>query len=50
MQSTGIVPSRPAIAWLVCSARWMLGISGPAPTIWGRSESAARKSAISAPV
>src|SRR5436305_2035432 len=45
MQSTGIVPSSPAIACVVCSSRWMRGISGPAPTICGRRERAARNHA-----
>ena len=45
MQSTGIVPRRPTTAWDVPNASWIEGISGPTPTIWGRSVSAARKSA-----
>ena len=49
MQSTGIVPSRPAIACVVPSPCWMLGISGPTPMICGRSARAARNNAARAP-
>ena len=46
----GIVPSRPTTACDVPNASWIDGISGPTPTICGRSVSAARKSATSVAV
>ena len=48
MQSTGIVPSRPASACEASRSSWISSISGPTPTICGRSASAARNSPASA--
>src|SRR3954469_2500461 len=45
MQSTGIVPSRPATAWLTPRSSWIAGSNGPTPTSCGRSVRAARNSA-----
>ena len=45
IQSTGIVPSSPATAWVTSRSSWTAGSSGPIPTSCGRSASAARKSA-----
>ena len=39
MQRTGIVPSSPATACEMSRSSWIAGISGPTPTIWGRSAS-----------
>ena len=50
MHSTGIVPSNPITACDVPRSSWIDGISGPIPTIWGRSASAARNSARSVAV
>src|SRR4051812_6560042 len=50
MQRTGIVPSSPTTACEVPNASWIDGISGPTPTICGRSVSAARNSATSVAV
>ena len=47
MHSTGIVPSSPATACETPRSAWMSGSSGPAPTSWGRSASAATNSAAS---
>src|SRR4051794_16890342 len=45
MQSTGIVPRRPATACVTSRSCLIDGSSGPIPTSCGRSVSAARKSA-----
>lgn len=49
MHNTGIVPSRPATACETSRSSWIEGISGPTPTICGRSASPARKSPASRP-
>ena len=45
MQSTGIVPTSPATACETPKSSWMSGMSGPAPTSWGRRATAASSSA-----
>ncbi len=45
MQSTGMVPTSPATECETPRSSWMSGMSGPAPTSWGRRATAASRSA-----
>ena len=47
MQRTGIVPSKPATACVVCRLSCIVGSSGPMPTICGRSVIATKNSPAS---
>src|SRR5262249_44754358 len=49
MQRTGIVVSSPATAWETPRSCWISGISGPTPTIGGRSARPARNRPASRP-